>query len=295
MAKLSAKSVSKTHRLIVYGGAKSGKTQLVGELAEFYDMIWVDMENGHDTLFKLPKAYQDRIELIELPDTRSYPIAIETCLKMIKGPVAICEKHGKVNCMLCTRETKPFISLDLPSLTEDTIVVFDSLTQLNNSAIAHITKNQPEDYKLEFDDWGNLGKLLDIFLSHLQQAKYNVIVISHETEAETEGGKKVLVPVGGTRNFSRNLARYFDHVIYAEKKNKKHVFASSTLYATNILTGSRTDVVLENSDKPSLLAIFKPEIFAERSKITEAVSVKSGLNNNVSNSTNAILAKLRKK
>jgi len=258
MAKLSTQSSSATHRIIIYGAPKTGKTQLAGDLAEFYNLLWFDLENGHETLFKLPIAWQERIELINLPDTRSYPIAIETCLKVIKGPVSICEAHGKVSCMICKREEAPTVDVNLPALDHNSIVVFDSLTQLTNSAIAFITKNQSDDYKLNYDDWGSLGKLLDIFLSHIQQARYNVIVISHETEAETEGKKKTLVPVGGTRNFSRNVAKYFDHVIYAERKNKKHVFASSTQYATNILTGSRTDVSMEGASKPSLLSIFKP-------------------------------------
>lgn len=272
MAKLSSKHSSSTHRIIIYGAPKAGKTQIAGELAEFYNIIYVGMENGHETLFKLPTEWQERVELVDLKDTRTYPIAIETVLKMVKGPVSICEDHGKVGCMVCKKEVQTsgnpysdyFIDLNLPALGPDTVVIFDSLTQLTNSAIANITKNQPDDYKLNYDDWGNLGKLLDIFLSHIQQANYNVIVISHETEAETEGKKRTLVPVGGTRNFSRNVAKYFDHVIYAERKNKKHVFASSTQYATTILTGSRTDVVLEGEDKPSLLAIFKPELYAGR-------------------------------
>ena len=302
MAKLSSKKPSTTHRCIIYGGPKSGKTQLAGELSEHYNLIWVDMENGHETLFKLPQAYQDRIELVNLPDTRAYPIAIETVLKVIKGPVSICEEHGKVGCMLCKKEGKEFTEVNLSALDHNSVVVFDSLTQLSNSAISFITKNQPDDYKLNYDDWGNLGKLLDIFLSHIQQAKYNVIVISHETEAETEGKKKTLVPVGGTRNFSRNVAKYFDHVIYAERKNKKHVFASSTQYATNILTGSRTDVSLEGSDKPSLLAIFKPELYRGN---TAATSKVSNGNNKGSSSTktaspskesaSSILDRLKKK
>lgn len=279
MAKLSSKQTSATHRVIIYGAPKSGKTQIAGELAEHYKLLWVDMENGHETLFQLPIAWQDNIELICLPDTRSYPIAIETVLKMVKGSVSICEEHGKVSCMVCKRavtedvknsgkseeaaKEEYFTETDLPNLGHESVVVFDSLTQLSNSAIASITKNQPDDYKLNYDDWGNLGKLLDIFLSHIQQAGYNVIVISHETEAETEGKKKTLVPVGGTRNFSRNIAKYFDHVIYAERKNKKHVFSSSTCYATTILTGSRTGVEMEAGDeKPSLLKIFKPELYA---------------------------------
>lgn len=263
MAKLSTKQHSQTHRVLIFGGPKTGKSQLAGELAEYYNIIWVDMENGHEVLFKFPEKWQERIELINLPDTRSYPIAVETALKMVKGPVSICEEHGKVSCMICKRAEAEVVDVDLNSLDHNSVVVFDSLTQLSNSAIANITKNEPDDYKLTYNDWGNLGKLLDIFLSHIQQAGYNVIVISHEVEAETEGKKKTLVPVGGTRNFSRNIAKYFDHVIYAERKNKKHVFGSSTQYATNILTGSRTDATIEDLEKPSLLAIFKPELYAD--------------------------------
>lgn len=262
MAKLSSKKTSQTHRVIVYGGPKTGKTKIAGDLAEHYKLIWVDMENGHETLFQLPLAWQDNIELIALPDTRSYPIAIETVLKMVKGKVSICELHGKVSCMVCKKTQAEVVEVDLPTLDHNSVVVFDSLTQLSNSAISFITKNQPDDYKLNYDDWGNLGKLLDIFLSHVQQAGYNVIVISHETEAETEGKKKTLVPVGGTRNFSRNIAKYFDHVIYAERKNKKHVYSSSSSYATTILTGSRTGVALEDAGaEASLLQIFKPELY----------------------------------
>lgn len=292
MAKLSSKQHSQTHRCIVYGGPKTGKSLLAGKLAEFYNLIWVDMENGHETLFQLPEEWQDRIELISIPDTRSFPIAIETVLKMVKGKVSICEAHGKVSCVICKREETDrckeveadqhhdvhnslFTDVDLNSLDHSSVVVFDSLTQLSNSAIAFITKNEPDDYKLNYDDWGNLGKLLDIFLSHIQQAGYNVVVISHETEAETEGKKKTLVPVGGTRNFSRNIAKYFDHVIYMERKNKKHVASSASTYATNILTGSRTDVSIEDSEVPSLLPIFKPELYPATSSSPSSPKVGS--------------------
>lgn len=305
MAKLSSKKASATHRCIIFGAPKAGKSLLAAKLAEFYKIIWVDMENGHETLFQLPEAWQDNIELVNIPDTRSFPVAIETCLKMVKGPVEVCEEHGKVGCALCKRALKDdddsdgseyFTSVDLNSLDNNSVVVFDSLTQLSNSAIAHITKNEADDYKLNYDDWGNLGKLLDIFLSHLQQARYNVVVISHETEAETEGKKKTLVPVGGTRNFSRNVAKYFDHVIYAERKNKKHVFSSSSTYATTILTGSRTGVALETEEESSLLQIFKPELYTKNSIASsiKSTSSKAG-NSKIGGDTNSILARLKNK
>ena len=263
LAKLNTLESTKVHRCLLFGPPKTGKTLLAGKLAEFYNLIWVDFENGYETLFQLPTAYQERIELITIPDTRSYPIAIETGLKMVKQPCVICEAHGKVGCMICQRENTPVINTDLPNLRDlDTVVVFDSMTQLTNSAIANITKAEADDYKLDYDDWGNLGKLLDIFLSHIQQSGYHVIVISHEIEAKTEGKKARLVPVAGTRNFSRNCAKYFDHIVYCEVKNRKHTFTSSTTASTNILTGSRTGIAIENATaEASLLQIFKPDLY----------------------------------
>ena len=270
MPKLNTLQQSAVHRCIIYGGPKTGKSLIAGKLAEYYNLLWFDLENGHEVLFQLPKEWQSRIELVQIPDTRSFPIAIETTLKVVKGgPVEICNEHGKVACMLCRRAESPVTPVHLAGLDNSWVVVFDSLTQLSNSAIAFITKSQPDDYKLNYDDWGNLGKLLDIFLSHIQQAGYNVIVISHEQEIKTEGKKDVLMPVGGTRNFSRNVAKYFDHVIYAERKNKKHVFTSSSIAATTILTGSRTNVVMESLAEPSLLPIFKPEMFPTEGSMAE--------------------------
>lgn len=257
--KLSLKSAVKSHRVLLFGPPKSGKTQLAGSLASAFNLIWFDLENGVDTLKKLPLSQQERVDVISIPDTRGFPIAIETMLKVIKGgPVEICEKHGKVSCALCKKDGLVFSSLNLSTLPLDTIVVVDSITQLTNSAIAHITKSQPEDYKLEFNDWANLGKLMDTFLSYVQQAPFHIVCISHETEVEMEDGKQKLVPTAGTRNFSRNTAKYFDEVVYCEVKNKKHIAASSTTYANNILTGSRTGTVLEsNPGEASLVSIFK--------------------------------------
>ena len=241
---------------------------------------------------KLPADQQERIEVIAIPDTRSFPIAIETCLKAIKGGKGtVCEVHGKWNCMTCAKtplET-PATPVCLSELPLDTIVVFDSLTQLTNSAISHITKNQPDDYKLDYEDWGNLGKLMDIFLSHVQQAGFHVVCISHETEAEMEDGKKKLVPTAGTRAFSRNTAKYFDEVIYCEVKNKRHVAGSSTTYNGNILTGSRTGTTLETQGDASLISIFEgtgnkgSSILSTTSPTKDQPTGSSAVTTNISN------------
>lgn len=259
--KLNQAIKSTTQSVLVYGPPKTGKSQLVGELSKEYNLIWFDLENGHATLFKLPDEQQGRIELVNIPDSRGWPIAIETCLKVIKGgPCTIDNETGKVLGLKDVKKSdKQYTDVHLNAVGSDTIVVFDSLTQLTQSAIAHITKNQPDDYKLNYDDWGNLGKLMDIFLSHIQVAKFNVVCISHETEVEMEDGKVRIVPTAGTRNFSRNTAKYFGHVVYAQLQNKKHSFSSSTTALPNVIVGSRTDVATEKmgDSGASLIPIFK--------------------------------------
>lgn len=258
--KLTDKAPSSTHRVLVFGPPKSGKTQLVASLAEKYNLLWFDLENGYGTLLKLPQEQQARVELISIPDSKTFPIAIETMLKVIAGnPVTICDEHGKVACPLCTKDSKPATEVNLKGLSGDTVVVVDSLSQLSNSAIAFITKGQPDDYKMDFSDWGNLRAVVEKFLSQVQQARYNIVCISHEEEVEMEDGRKKIVPVCGSSKSSRNTAKYFDHVLYCELKNKKHIVASSTTYANNVLTGSRTDVVMESLANPTLMAIFSQQ------------------------------------
>ena len=265
MANLSTKHVARNKIILVYGPPKTGKSLFVGKLAEKKKLLWFDLENGSDVLFSLPKEWHKNIELIKIPDNRSYPIAIETCLKVIKGGAfSICETHGKVSCPVCidlkTKLPKDGASVysgDLSNIDSDTVVVFDSLTQLTNSAISSITRNKPDDYKLNYDDWGNLGKLLDIFLSHVQTFHGSIVCISHEGSVEMQDGKEKIVPVAGTRNFSRNTARYFGEVIYTEVVNKKHIAASSTTYKNSILTGSRTGASFESEESPKLLSIFE--------------------------------------
>jgi len=255
MAKLSSIAKSPTHRVLIFGAPKSGKTQLVGTLAARYNLLWFDLENGIGTLLKLPASLQDKVDVISLADTKDYPIAVETMLKVISGnAVEICDKHGKVSCPLCKRDALPSTRVCLNELATDTVLVVDSLTQFTNSAIAHITKGKPEDYKMDFTDWGNLKAVVEKFLSSVQQAKYNVVCISHEEEVAMEDGRNKLVPVCGSSKSSRNTAKYFDHVLYCEVKNKKHVVGSSTGYSNTILTGSRTDAVFDDSN--SLLELF---------------------------------------
>lgn len=258
MAKLSQMTGTIEQRVCVFGPPKSGKTLLAGKVAQYYKVLVISMENGHSVLAQLPDEWKDRVEVINIRDSRVYPIAIETVMKLAKGDaVNICVDHSKVACPICSKKPGAIIErVCLKELGLDWVVIYDSLTQLTNSAIAHITKNQPDDYKLQLDDWGALKVLMDKFLSQIQVATYNCICISHEEEVSFEDGRKKIVPVAGSSNSSRNTAKYFDSVVYCNLVNKKHVVGSATDYSNSVLTGSRTNVKLEASSEPTLLDIF---------------------------------------
>lgn len=251
-------------KILVYGPPKSGKTEAVGRLAEKYNLVYFDLENGRDTLFKFPAEWKKRINMVRIPDTRDFPIASETCLKVVRGaPCTICWEHGKVSCPQCqdlkTKEAKNGAWLTEVCLKDaglEDIWVFDSLTQLTNSFIANITRNKPDDYKLDWDDWAKVGVLMDTFLSHIQNWEKNIICISHENMVEMNDGNDKIVPVAGTRNFSRNSAKYYGEVVYCEVINKKHRVGSSTVYKNNVVTGSRAGKSIENMEVPSLLELF---------------------------------------
>lgn len=278
--KLNKKSLSKAKHVLLFGPPKSGKTELAGKLSKKFNLLWFDFENGVATLFKLPDEQQERIEVLSIPDTRGKPIAIQTALKAIKGDKGIiCEEHGAWGCPTCKIKNAPVVEVHLNALPLDTIVVFDSITQLTNSAIAHITSGQSEDYKLQFDDWGNLGKLMDTFLSYVQQAPFHVVCITHETEVEMEDGKSKIVPTAGSSKFSRNTAKYFDEVVYCEIKLGKHIAASGTTYSPNILTGSRVGHMLEKSPgNADLLPIFEG-LVATSNPINEGTPATAAVTN----------------
>jgi hypothetical protein len=270
--KLSEYKTSAARKILVYGPPKiGGKTDLVGRLSEVYHLHWFDLEDGIKTLLSSPRmqpAWLSNIELFSIRDTQTTPIAVDTILRVVKGgEQKICHTHGVVNCLKCTREApEAFTSINVATFdnTKD-ILVIDSVSQLAASVMNYIKKDaiakaesNSWNVKPDWDDYAKQGFIMNRIFSILQQAPYNVVCITHEELVEMEEpGKKMLVPIGGTSNFSKTFAKYFDDVVYSNVVNKKHKAASSTTYSGNIVLGSRAGKELEKMETPNLLELFK--------------------------------------
>jgi len=264
--KLTDYQPAAARKILVYGPPKTGKTDLVGQLASIKKLWWFDLEDGIKTLLSSPrmkKEWLNNIELFKLPDTQTFPIAIETMLRVIKGGKhSICHAHGVGNCVKCKAlGAAGATEIDVGSFGPDDVLVVDSGSQLSASAMNYIQRElilkDNYDKKPDWDDYAKQGRILDRIFSILQQAPFHVVIITHENLVEMEDGKKKLVPIAGTSQFSKTFAKYFDDVVYCDIVNKKHKAASSTTYSGSIVAGSRTGKDLEKLDAPSLLELFK--------------------------------------
>lgn len=260
---------SAARHILVYGPPKTGKTELVGALAEHFNLHWFDLDGGAKTLtVPTSKAfkYLDKINYFRIPDTQTFPIAVETMLKVVKGgECVICHTHGKIGCMICKTAGQPTSAIDLSTLdVKKDIVVIDSYSQLMASVMNWIHKNELakdnwEGIKSNFDDYAKQGAISDRFASTFQNAPYNVVVISHEILSELEDGSKKIVPIGGTRNKSADFGKYFDDIVYTEVVNGQFKAWSHQTEKSRIVIGSRTGKKLqtEKGVQLGLMELFK--------------------------------------
>ena len=252
--------------LCIFGDPKAGKSTLAAMAAEAgYKLIWISADNGHTILDKLSQAAQERINLIAIKDTKDNPRALHTVTKLTDGGMRhICDMHGDINCVVCTKAKAPFTDINLNDTGPDTIVVIDSGSQVVESAINNVIKKEAKSadavdgYKLDYGDWATVGAVMSRILSNIQVAPYHVILIAHSAETEMEDGTKKLVPLLGTVPFSRNVGKYFDHIVYCTVRLNKHQIGSRTTFMLNVVTGSRTDAAIEDGKDLDILKFFGP-------------------------------------
>lgn len=263
--KLSNYKSQSARHILVYGPPKSGKTAAIGKLAEKYRLWYFDLEDSVKTLLNpaiCNPVWLDNIELFRIPDKQTYPMGIETMLKVLKGGKStICHQHGKVSCPVCAKNADAAqATIDINELSVDKdILVIESYSQLAESAMNYIMRDAIAkdnfDAKAGWDEFGKQGRILERIGSTIQVAPFNIVVVSHETMVEMEDGSKKIVPIGGTSNASKVFAKYFDDVVYCEIVNKSHRLVSSSTAKANVLAGSRSGKDLKPGD--TLLQLFE--------------------------------------
>lgn len=259
LKKATAK-VQPNHSILIYSQPKMGKTRLAGTAAripELNKIYWIDIENGAETLMNMGLTDDElaKIQLIKIADTRDTPIAIETILKTFtsRTPLKICELHGRVDCAECTKLGNTFYQWHLDQCTHADLVVLDSGSQLGDSALAAACLGKPSMYKPTFDEYGMVNKWLGDVCSVIQQCRNtNFAVLTHEIALEDDEGKDKIFPLMGSKQFSMRCSKFFGTVVYLHKKMNKHTAGSSSTYRSDVLTGSRIGVALENSKEPSM-------------------------------------------
>lgn len=290
--KLSKEDTSLYTRVAVFGLPGSGKSTLVAALAHTHRLTWIGIDNDKDVLLKLPEAALENINYIDIPDSASFPVAAPTLLSLFKtGKGRVCNTHGMFNCALCTKSKAAFSDIDFTKHTSRDIVVIDSGSQLGRSILAHVTKDDPVDYKPERDDWGSLRKFTEFFASQFQGFRGNLIVIFHAIEMEIKSGDKVIgvkyIPDFGSRGMALTIGRNFSHVVYMEVKNKKHRAYSSTTASNDCLTKSRTEFAIESLPEPSLVSLFqiKESTAVEETSSTSTTSTEVSSTQSTTEST----------
>lgn len=265
---------------LLYGKAKAGKSTLAATIAKvkrIKTIHWFDCEHNIELLVNLVKlkvlTHEEAAKIIvyQIDDSVEHPYAFETLGKLIgvRRPLAICDAHGRVDCPQCTKDKKPVQVFDMSKCDDSSVIVIDSGSQYSDSILHYYNEGKLVKGTAGMDAYREQGLRLVEFLTEVQRAKTNWVVITHELAIEVESGTEriaamdykgpkteIVMPLIGTKPFSMKVGKYFSHVAYLEVKLRKHIAGSSTTYKAGVLTGSRTNWHIEDQKALNMLPLF---------------------------------------
>jgi hypothetical protein len=268
--------------VLIYGASKSGKTLAIGRIAKYKTVLLIDLENGSEVLDQLPPELRANIFVVKVFDTPKNTNAIKALVKFVdEKDVTVCHKHGHVDCVHCKfKGPEHNITINLKNFDPDEIVfAVDSVTQLSRSAMSHVfikrnkeTAATLENFtKPEWDDYNAQAQLLDYVFINIQNSPFDWVALTHEQNLAQEDEKEKLSPIGGTKNYARQLPAFFGHVVRLENRGGSHVGYSQTKDAKKFVVGSRSGLDLK---KHELAELFNPD-FIPSMQETSGISLSN--------------------
>lgn len=273
-AQFLKRSQGGTMSLLIYGPPRTGKTKLAISIARIPEVTSVDvfdLENGSDTIITAAREgyfneeERKKINIFKVTDMPEHPVAMETILKCIVEPKErkLCALHSRVDCATCKKDTTAqWFTFDLTKKKNTDWVIIDTGSQFGTSCHNYATRGMSYDTKPSFDEWGMQSRMIEDFRCVMQAAPYcNFIVICHELMLDKDDGEvknqlaspaKVqdvmgkIYPLCGSRASSIRFGGAFGTVIYMEKKVRQHAAGSSSTYKSDVITGSRIGMKIED-------------------------------------------------
>jgi hypothetical protein len=256
-------------RVLIYGDSGTGKSTLAAQLASEYKLHWFDLDSGSEVLFTaVEEKYWGNINLYDniadLPENprgsklmdRAIRPENKTTFCKAHGAIALTDALGKITTPTCTRcgkDVTKYHTFDTTNLTTKDIVVVDGGVALSRSASNYAIgsermKQDMAAHKVEWDEHGKQGMILDNFLARMKTLPCHFILITHPVSVDNPNGTKEVVPAFGTKNFNKPARAAFGHIVYLYMKNGKHCFTSSESHQIGVVAKSRWNVDVKKKE-----------------------------------------------
>jgi len=259
--------------ILLWGPPFSGKTHVAATAImapQIKRVYWLDSENGLETLMYartssgkplLSDEHLAKVIPFNIADSTETPRFADTVLRTFRpgqSKPKVCTKHGTVGCKLCTDQ----VLFNLKDCGDEDLVVIETGSQLADSVLAlSLNANNYKDLRKYYGDF-----TLDMIpiVTAIQAARTNIIMTTHEIDlTKMSNGKETVIetiPLCGSRNFSKKIAKYFNYRAYTYMSGSSHAITHVPNKVPKIRqVGLRRGVsLLDTAGQPTLQNIFNP-------------------------------------